>query len=86
MAYISKKIYIHYIPINKQINISRFFIFLFVFSLPVLGSVVWEIFEFACDKISTNVMQEGGNNDTMVDLIANSLGAFIASLFLSYRK
>lgn len=43
--------------------------------------VLWEIFEFVADTYFGQTMQ-GGNQDTMLDLIFNSLGALLACLVI----
>jgi hypothetical protein len=81
MAFVSSAIYRHFIPSYIQKDISRLFIFLFVLSLPVMVSVLWEIYEFVCDQTFTNVMQEGGNKDTMVDLISSTASALLVTIY-----
>ncbi|MDQ0200323.1 membrane-spanning protein [Neobacillus ginsengisoli] len=81
MAFVSIAIYKHLIPNNIQKDISRPFIFLFVLSFPVMVSVLWEIYEFIGDQTFTHIMQEGGNKDTMIDLISSTASALLVSIY-----
>jgi hypothetical protein len=81
MAFVSDAIYKHFIPSGIQKEISRWFIFLFVLSLPVMVSVLWEIYEFVCDQTFTNIMQKGGNKDTMIDLISSTASALLVTIY-----
>ncbi|MDQ0199844.1 membrane-spanning protein [Neobacillus ginsengisoli] len=81
MAFVSIAIYKHFIPNNIQKNISRWVIFLFVLSLPVMVSVLWEIYEFVGDQTFTHTMQEGGNKDTMIDLISSTVSALLVAIY-----
>ncbi|PLT30515.1 membrane-spanning protein [Peribacillus deserti] len=65
---------------------SRFLIFLFVLSLAIVASVVWEIYEFFGDLYYTETMQRGGNKDTMYDLLAGFAGALIIASYAGFRK
>jgi hypothetical protein len=50
----------------------------FAFALAI--GAIWEIFEFSMDQFFGLNMQKSGLNDTMSDLIVDSLGAGFASL------
>lgn len=72
---------------NYDINVtlSPFFIALFAFCFAVMIGVLWEIYEFGMDRLLGFNMQrfrypgEDGLVDTMLDLIVDSIGAFIIS-------
>ena len=68
---------------EKQVNVvlSPLFIAIFSFTFAVTVGVVWEIFEFTMDSIFALNMQKSGLVDTMWDLIVDSIGAFLVSLF-----
>ncbi|MGG5254118.1 membrane-spanning protein [Neobacillus sp. SM06] len=69
------------VPESAKSRISKWFIFLFVLSLSVLSSVIWEIYEFIGDHTYTHTMQRGGNTDTMTDLTAGFIGALFAAVY-----
>ena len=68
---------------EKQVNVvlSPLFIAIFSFTFAVTVGVIWEIFEFTMDSIFALNMQKSGLVDTMWDLIVDSIGAFLVSLF-----
>lgn len=63
------------------------FVALFAFLFAVSAGVLWEIFEFAMDRIAGTRMQKpmlgdpSGLTDTMWDLIVDALGALSVSVF-----
>ncbi len=54
---------------------------LFSLFVALSGAGIWEIFEFACDKIFKTTAQNNSLSDTMVDIIMGTFGALI-SVFL----
>ncbi|MFB6468162.1 hypothetical protein ACE38V_15365 [Cytobacillus sp. Hz8] len=66
-------------------EISSWFIFLFIFSFAVFGGVVWEVYEFSSDQLFDMTLQGGGNKDTMVDLIADTIGGFVIAIGSAVR-
>lgn len=74
------------IPDRFRNNVSRWIIFLFVLSLAVTFTVLWEIYEFVGDLFFTHTMQLGGNKDTMLDLLFGLTGGLIAAFYASMRK
>ena len=54
---------------------------LFSLFVALSGAGIWEIFEFACDKIFKTTAQNNSLTDTMVDIIMGTFGALI-SVFL----
>ncbi len=71
---------------NRLLNLSPWLFALFSFSFSMALGAMWEIFEFSMDTFLGMNMQrtETGVVDTMLDLIVNAIGAFIASL-LAYE-
>jgi hypothetical protein len=65
-------------------EISPWFVFLFTFSFASFGGVVWEMYEFSCDQFLGMALQ-GGNTDTMTDLIADVVGGLVIALWASIR-
>jgi hypothetical protein len=66
-------------------HISAWFVFLFVFAFSIFGGVVWEIYEFSSDQFFGTTLQGGGNKDTMVDLISDSLGGLAVAILAGVR-
>ena len=67
---------------EKKVNLSLRPIFLAVFSLSFAVSIgaIWEIFEYLMDYYVGTNMQKDGLNDTMADLIVDTLGALFVSV------
>lgn len=64
-------------------GITPGFLCFFAVTFAVFLGVVWEIFEFACDRISPRMnmqSQESGVVDTMVDLIVDTAGAIVVAM------
>lgn len=74
------------IPEQVRKDTSRWIISLFVLSLSVLASVLWEIYEFVGDQTFTHIMQLGGNKDTMYDLLCGFFGGLIGASYTFFRK
>ena len=74
------------IPEQVRFGTSRWLLSLFVLSLSVLTSVLWEIYEFVGDKTFTHIMQLGGNKDTMYDLLCGVSGGLIIAIYAYFRK
>ncbi len=71
---------------DLQFHIKPGFVALFTFMFALGFGALWEIFEFAADKILGTTMQ-ATLNDTMTDLIVDGIGAFvIAVLGYSYLR
>ena len=75
-----------FIPEQYRRGISRWLLSLFVLSLAVLASVLWEVYEFVGDVFFTDTMQKGGNKDTMVDLISGLAGGLVIAIYASIKK
>ncbi len=63
-----------------KFNMSPFFIALFSFSFALSIGVIWEIFEYGVDYYFDMNMQKNGLNDTMEDLIVDTIGALTVSI------
>lgn len=74
------------IPDQVRKDVSRWILFLFVLSLSVTSSVLWEIYEFVGDITFTHTMQRGGNTDTMYDLLSGTAGGLIVAIYSLFRK
>jgi hypothetical protein len=66
-------------------EISPWFVFLFILSFAVFGGVLWEIYEFSSDELFNMTLQGGGNKDTMVDLLADSIGGLVIASWSAVR-
>ncbi|MBT2725379.1 membrane-spanning protein [Bacillus sp. ISL-75] len=75
-----------FIPKDVRNDASRWILFLFVLSLSVLASALWEIYEFVGDQTLTHTMQRGGNKDTMYDLLCGFTGGLLVSFYAFVRK
>ncbi len=70
-----------FVPESAKNGISKWLLFLFVLSISVVSSVIWEVYEFIADHTFTHTMQRGGNTDTMIDLTAGFIGALFAAIY-----
>jgi uncharacterized membrane protein YjdF len=72
---------------NIDLHMRPRFVALFAFLFAVSVGTLWEIFEFSMDRIFGTRMQkpmlgdESGLTDTMWDLIVDTLGALLISIF-----
>jgi hypothetical protein len=66
-------------------GVSPWFVFLFTISFAVLGGVIWEVYEFSCDQFLGMTLQGGGNSDTMMDLIADTVGGLVIAGWAGIR-
>jgi hypothetical protein len=70
----------------EDIYVPRRFFFVYIFVVVLSFGVLWELFEFALDIIAmasgvTMPLAQHGLNDTVRDLMFNSLGALLVALF-----
>jgi hypothetical protein len=86
LGFVGIALYKRLIQEKAQKDISKWVIFLFVVSLSVTASVIWEIYEFVGDLTFTHTMQLGGNKDTMIDLICGMAGALLAGIYSIVKK
>lgn len=71
---------------SDQIHIPRRLFFVYIFVVVLSFGVIWELFEYMLDLIalSTGVtmpLAQHGLDDTVLDLMFNSVGALIVSVF-----
>ncbi|WP_088069816.1 hypothetical protein [Gottfriedia luciferensis] len=71
---------------KSRSEMSPFFIFIFIFAFGVFCGTLWEIWEFSGDHLLGSTMQGGGNFDTMTDLIADTIGAFIIAVWFARKS
>ncbi len=66
----------------------RFHLFaaLFAFCFSIALGTLWELFEFASDFLFKTHLVKGGLDDTMTDLLAKMLAAFLTSVFCYLRR
>ncbi|WP_409300900.1 membrane-spanning protein [Peribacillus sp. SCS-155] len=74
------------IPEQARSKVSRTIVVLFVLSLAISSSALWEIYEYAGDLFYTDTMQRGGNKDTMYDLLAGLAGGLLVAIYASLNK
>jgi peptidoglycan/LPS O-acetylase OafA/YrhL len=86
LSLIAITIYKLLVPDHKRKNLSKWALFLFCLGLSMAASTFWEIWEYVGDLLVTNIMQLGGNFDTMEDLTAGFAGALLASIYATVRK
>ena len=71
---------------NDDIHIPREFAFVYIFVVVLAFGVVWELFEFGLDVAAaetglTMPLAQHGLDDTVRDLVFNSLGALVVAVF-----
>lgn len=75
---------------TEKLKTGPLFIFIFSLSFSVMLGTVWEIFEFWVDQTffqKREIMQAGGLEDTMIDLIVDFLGATASAFWgVMYMK
>lgn len=59
-------------------GVRPFEVAIYLFSMSVAVSAIWEIVEFAMDQIFLT-MEQNGNTDTMLDLVFASLGSLVGA-------
>lgn len=69
---------------KNTLSSSPFWIAFFSFCFAVAIGALWEIFEFSMDHAFGLNMQKSGLNDTMGDLIVDSVGAIVTALIGFY--
>jgi hypothetical protein len=85
LAFSGIALYERLIHRNAGDEISPWFVFIFTLSFAALGGVLWEVYEFSSDQFFDMTLQGGGNDDTMVDLIADTLGGLIIAAWAGIR-
>lgn len=71
---------------KSNAELSRRVTALFAFCFSVASEAVWEIYEYSMDKTFGTRYQGIGIDDTMTDIICDTIGALIFALFLLYQK
>ena len=76
-----------YLTNSSKINIKRspIFVAFFSFCFAVAMGAIWEIYEYSMDKSLGLFMQRGSLDDTMIDIILDTVGALIFAI-LGYFK
>jgi len=79
-------IYVFYA--SKKVTMPPFYIVFFSFSFSLSLGVLWEIIEYLVDITLGTNMQQSGLDDTMKDLMMDTLGALIAAMigYIHYVK
>lgn len=71
---------------NDQIHLPERFFFVYVLVVVLSFGVIWELFEFALDIVADETgismpLAQFGLDDTVLDLMYNSVGALIVATF-----
>ncbi|WP_231557536.1 hypothetical protein [Exiguobacterium sp. ZOR0005] len=71
-----------------RLEMPKRFVFVYIVVFSMAGAALWEMYEFTSDLVLNTTMQGNGNDDTMVDIVAGSLGGIIAALLVTeiHRK
>lgn len=86
MGFAGSSLYKLLIATRIQTRISKWIIFLFVLSISVNATVLWEIYEFLGDLTFTHTMQSGGNTDTMYDIIIGMISGLLTAIYSMKRR
>lgn len=65
---------------QQKLKMSLKLIAMFVFCFSLASGAVWEIAEFVSDKLWDSGAQRNGNDDTMLDLIWDAVGALVVTV------
>lgn len=73
---------------DTRLEMPKRFVFVYIVVFAMAGAALWEMYEFTSDLVLNTTMQGNGNDDTMVDIVAGSLGGIIAALLVTeiHRK
>ncbi|MPW26446.1 hypothetical protein GC105_11660 [Alkalibaculum sp. M08DMB] len=79
---------VSYLNSNKKINIklSPGFVALFSFCFAIAIGAIWEIYEYTIDYFFNTTMQNASLDDTMSDIILDTIGALIISIAGYYQE
>jgi hypothetical protein len=86
MGFVGISLYKLFIATRIQTRISKWIIFLFVLSISVNATVLWEVYEFLGDLTFTHTMQSGGNTDTMYDIIIGMISGLLTAIYSMKRR
>jgi hypothetical protein len=70
-------IYVFYM--TNRVRVKPVYVALITLALTISAGTLWEIFEFAADRVFATDMQKSGLNDTMTDLVTDAVGGVIAA-------
>ncbi|EIT85682.1 hypothetical protein A374_07594 [Fictibacillus macauensis ZFHKF-1] len=85
LAFVAVALYERLLGKEASSPLSVWLILLFVWGFAVFGGVLWEVYEFSMDHLFGMHLQGGGNDDTMTDLIADTIGGGVIALFIALR-
>lgn len=71
---------------NVNIKLSPAFVVIFSFCFALSIGALWEIYEFSMDSLFGLNMQRTGLDDTMKDLILDTIGALVFSVLGYYHQ
>ncbi|MEG6616571.1 hypothetical protein V6C27_09110 [Peptococcaceae bacterium 1198_IL3148] len=71
---------------KMNIQLSPVFVAFFSFCFAVAMGAIWEIYEYFMDKCFGFFMQRGSLDDTMTDIILDTLGALIFAILGYYQQ
>jgi uncharacterized membrane protein YjdF len=71
---------------KMYIKLSPIFVAFFSFCFAVSMGAVWEIFEYLMDNFFGFFMQRGSLDDTMIDIILDTLGALIFAILGYFQQ
>ena len=74
-------ILIYIVYSQNKIKSNYIFLAVFAFCFALSIGAIWEIFEFGMDQMFGFNMQKSGLVDTMSDLIVDSIGALLTSIY-----
>lgn len=79
---------VRYLNDNTKMNLelSPVFVAVFSFLFAVSLGAVWEIYEYFMDKLFGLFMQRGSLDDTMTDLVLDTLGALIFAVLGYFQE
>ncbi|WP_026826609.1 hypothetical protein [Exiguobacterium marinum] len=67
---------------DLRTEIPKRFLFVYIVVFSMAGAALWEMYEFTSDVFLNTTMQGNGNDDTMFDIIAGSIGGVLAAFFV----
>jgi len=78
----------NYTNINKNANLKLrpIFIAFFCFCFAVSMGAIWEIYEYTMDKTFGFFMQRGSLDDTMIDIILDTIGALVFAIIVYLKQ
>lgn len=70
---------------KRNSEFSRILVALFSFCFAIASGAIWEIYEYSMDQSFGTLYQGVGIDDTMRDIILDTLGALLFALFLFFQ-